>query len=359
MRHLLIASALLFSFLASPLHAQDEKDAPKESTAKEKKVGESKADDKPVLDKTVKAPTITKQRRAILWVASFEKALEQAKKADRPVIVDFEAEWCGWCKKLDRDTYSNDKVIQLVNSFFVAVKVDTDKHPAISKHYKVSGLPTILVLSPDGAELQRMTGFRPPEKFLGELRKSTDAVSSLKELKASADKNPDDLDAQRAYARAVFVAGNTDDAIKALGKILEKHPENPALLLELGDMLRGSEKPQEARKLYEKLLKIASASKKAPKETLESAEKAYLPLARIQIGAKSLDAATKTITSFIETFPKSFSRAEAHLLRAYVFAMNDNSERSIADLDAVIALAPDSEIGLKASYIVDLVRRDR
>ena len=338
MRRLLIAAALLPAHILSPLHAQQEKDGV------EKRADATRTDDK--------------KQRGIHWATSFETALERAKKNDRPVLVDFEADWCGWCKKLDRETYGNDKVIRLVNEFFVAVKVDTDEHPAISERYKVSGLPTILVLSPDGAELERLTGFRPPQKLLGELKKSTDAVSSLKDLRSAAEENPGDIDAQRAYARAIFVAGNSDDAIRALRKVLEKNPGHPAILLELGDMLRGSDQPREARKLYEKLLSMASAPKDVSPEVRQSAEKAYLPLARLQIGTKSLEAATKTITSFIGTFPKSSSRAEAHLLRAYVFAMSDNSKRAIADLDALIVLSPDSEMGLKASYIVDLLRRD-
>jgi len=77
------------------------------------------------------------------------------------------------------------------------------------------------------------------------------------------------------------------------------------------------------------------------------------------MGSKDHDAALRTLTRFVEKYPESTSRAEAHLLRAYAFAVLDNADRAVADLEAVVALAPDSELAFKAIYIVDLVRRKR
>ena len=105
-----------------------------------------RADSLPADDEHEHDKKAAKKLRGIQWAASFEKALEAASKTQRPLLVDFEAEWCGWCKKLDRDTYGNEAVIRFVNGFFVAVKVDTDHEKALAKMYKVSGLPTILVL---------------------------------------------------------------------------------------------------------------------------------------------------------------------------------------------------------------------
>ena len=347
--------ALLTAVLVLPLsaRAQDEKkkaDAPK---VEEKKTDAPKADTK--ADK--KAGTkVTKKSgpkiRKIAWKTTFDEALAAAKKSERPILVDFTAEWCGWCKKLDRDTFGNEAVIRLVNEFFVAVKVDTDKSPAISKKYKVSGLPTLLILGPDGSELQRLTGYRPPEKFLTELGKSTETAESLKELKDVAAKNPKDLDAQRAYARAVFASGNVEEAVRALRIVLEKNPEDPALLLEIADMLRSSNKSKEARELYEKILALPA------EKAGEHAANVYLPLARIQMSAKEFEASTKTLATFFKKHPKHKKRAEAHMIRAYAFSVLDNSKRAIADLEAVIALAPDSEMGIKAGYIVELVRTE-
>ena len=43
-----------------------------------------------------------KAARSIRWRESYAKALEESRSTTRPLLIDFEADWCGWCKKLDR-----------------------------------------------------------------------------------------------------------------------------------------------------------------------------------------------------------------------------------------------------------------
>ncbi len=355
--HRRLISLLAALFVVVPVataQEADEKAAEKSTPSKEiVETTADKVDAKSEGAETKGAAETGAPAKGIPWAATFEAAMESAAKTRRPVLVDFGAEWCGWCKKLDRETFSDARVISLVREFFEAVKVDTDDRKDLATKYKVRGLPTILVLSPEGKVLQDMSGFRPPETFLEEIRKSASAAGSLEKLREIAEKSPDDVDAQRAYARAIFAAGSAEEAGKVLEKILAKHGDNPDLLLDLAEIARGQKQSARARELYEKVLSLPK------KKGSDSAEKALLPLARLLIGAKETDAAIARLDTFVKDHSKSPKLIECLFLRAYAHSIKDDAARSIADLGVVVELAPESEFGIHAAYILDIVQRTR
>jgi thiol:disulfide interchange protein len=104
----------------------------------------------------------------LAWIYNLDYGLKQAAKHGKPVMVDFYADWCGWCQKLDEDTYSDARVREKAGRF-VAVKVDADRDGASLRKYGVEGFPTVLFLSPEGKEIRRVPGYAPPEAFLKEM----------------------------------------------------------------------------------------------------------------------------------------------------------------------------------------------
>jgi thiol-disulfide isomerase/thioredoxin len=104
---------------------------------------------------------------AIQWEKKFDEALKKARRAGKPLVVDFWAEWCGWCHRLDRTTYADPTVIRRAQEF-VAVKVNSEgsrRELQVSAKYGVRSLPTILFLSPQGRQLFRVNGFQGPGQF--------------------------------------------------------------------------------------------------------------------------------------------------------------------------------------------------
>lgn len=69
-------------------------------------------------------------KEKVKWMTVAEMQAAYA-KAPRPILVDVYTSWCGWCKVMDRETYSNDKVATYINEHYYAVKFDAESKEAI------------------------------------------------------------------------------------------------------------------------------------------------------------------------------------------------------------------------------------
>ncbi|HLZ95051.1 MAG TPA: DUF255 domain-containing protein [Candidatus Dormibacteraeota bacterium] len=106
--------------------------------------------------------------REINWRPWSEEAFETARTLDRPILLSISAVWCHWCHVMDETTYSNPKVIELINSQYVPVRVDNDVRPDINQRYNMGGWPTTAFLTPSGDILTGAT-YLPPEQMAGAL----------------------------------------------------------------------------------------------------------------------------------------------------------------------------------------------
>ena len=105
----------------------------------------------------------------IQWRSNFGGALSEARSSGKPVMVDFYTDWCGFCKKMDAEVYTDIGVIaESVN--FVSVKVNAEKSSALAAKYQVSEFPTIIWLGADGTLLERLPGYADAPEFLKIMR---------------------------------------------------------------------------------------------------------------------------------------------------------------------------------------------
>lgn len=103
----------------------------------------------------------------IQWAGTWDAALFRARSEERVVLVTFYADWCMWCKKLENTTLADGAVASFLAKNTVPVRLDVDGDGReLSDEYDVDGLPTVLVISSDGTELGRISGYLPPAGFL-------------------------------------------------------------------------------------------------------------------------------------------------------------------------------------------------
>jgi thiol:disulfide interchange protein DsbD len=99
----------------------------------------------------------------------FRKALA-ARPGDRPVIVDFHADWCADCKAVQRAVFRDAEVVRLVNDRFTPLRVDATAGAATvseaAERYQVPGVPAVRFLDRDGGELADLRINGPFDKTL-------------------------------------------------------------------------------------------------------------------------------------------------------------------------------------------------
>jgi uncharacterized protein YyaL (SSP411 family) len=99
---------------------------------------------------------------------SWSEVLDLAKKENKPVFLDISASWCGYCKRMKANVFTNTDVSVFYNSNYINVSVDGEKGEGIelAKKYGVTGYPTFVFLKPDGSVAFQTSGFYNSEKFL-------------------------------------------------------------------------------------------------------------------------------------------------------------------------------------------------
>ncbi|MBD3275929.1 MAG: DUF255 domain-containing protein [Candidatus Marinimicrobia bacterium] len=108
------------------------------------------------------------------WYEWGDEAFEAAQEADKPMLLDIGAVWCHWCHVIDRESYSDDDIAEIINEKYIPVKVDRDERPDIDARYQQAvqaisgqgGWPLTAFLTPQGEVFYGGTYF-PPESRQG------------------------------------------------------------------------------------------------------------------------------------------------------------------------------------------------
>jgi len=96
------------------------------------------------------------------WQPWSDAVFERAAREHRFVLLDLEAVWCHWCHVMDEVTYRDPKVVELIQSRYIPVRVDQDSRPDISRRYENYGWPATVVFNAEGDEIVKRRGYLAP-----------------------------------------------------------------------------------------------------------------------------------------------------------------------------------------------------
>jgi uncharacterized protein YyaL (SSP411 family) len=109
----------------------------------------------------------------VQWNEWGEEAFAIARRENKPILLDIGAVWCHWCHVMDRESYDDPEIAQIINDRFVPIKVDRDERPDIDSRYQVAissisgqgGWPLTGFLTPEGKPFYGGTYFPPDDHY--------------------------------------------------------------------------------------------------------------------------------------------------------------------------------------------------
>ena len=101
----------------------------------------------------------------VTWQTDLRQAVHEAGRAQKPLLVEFTASWCGYCRKMKQTTFADERIARHVNGCFVPVSVDADQNGRLMRTVGVEALPTTVILSHDLRVVRRIAGYQTPEQL--------------------------------------------------------------------------------------------------------------------------------------------------------------------------------------------------
>jgi thioredoxin-like negative regulator of GroEL len=230
------------------------------------------------------------------WFSSIEEASLAAQESNRPMMLDFWADWCAACKVMDADVYRSD-VFLGVASQFVFVKLDFDKKNAIARKYGVVNLPTLVFTDSYGGALFRYEGYigaKPLAELIRALPSDVTPFNKLDRILAEDKNNFEALQAMGENLRAagLYLTSN-DYYARALQRNEAKGDPSTRerILTDMGLNLVEVKDGKRAVELYEKCLKEFPSSANQPEWTLN--------LGRAYVIEQKKDKARQVLENFL------------------------------------------------------------
>ena len=196
----------------------------------------------------------------------FSAALARAKKEKKYVFIDFYATWCGPCKMMDRQVYT-DSTVAKAAAKFVNRKVDAEKGEGIelAKRYGITAYPTMVIVDATGKEVNREQGFRPAvqfARFLDDTREGRGTIEGLEKMLAE---GKDTYDNRIALGEKYVQRGDHEAAQAQFDKAIVLDPSDPGmrssgLLLSIASAERTNGSHTAAIEDYERFIALYPAS---------------------------------------------------------------------------------------------------
>lgn len=172
------------------------------------------------------------------WLNNFDQAKEESLKTKKIILLQFEMDGCGGCKKMNETTYKDQKIIDEMNEWFVLLKLDLIKDREVRKMLGAYWTPSFYFLDNNGNSYYHFNGYLPADEFRAMLRLGIAETimprGRYDDIIKIIDRNLDELSETSFYpklivaretARYIKIKDNTQ-LRKALKEIQHTHPQS-------------------------------------------------------------------------------------------------------------------------------------
>lgn len=144
----------------------------------------------------------------------YEAALARAKQEQKLLLIDFRADWCAPCKKMEKNTWTDEGVCGWLKENALAIQIDIDEKPELAEQFQIKRIPAVIAIK-GGAEFDRSIGYKDAANFLAWLRDVLAGKHPIDPFPehAKAPVNSQDVEARYELARDFLNAGKYEKAL--------------------------------------------------------------------------------------------------------------------------------------------------
>jgi thiol-disulfide isomerase/thioredoxin len=270
--------------------------------------------------------------------------LEKAKKENKMIFLDAYATWCGPCKNMDAQTYTNQAVADYYNANFINVKYDMEKGegPKLADQYFVNAYPNLVFISPNGEILHKGVGFLEAAEFVALGKAASDPATQYYTLK----KNALQLDnAKFVTFTTMAVAFEDEDLEQICNDYLAKQADilaNKELIYLVMETI--SSLPDEKTLAYfiknkDKIVKTNDYSAAEVEERAVSLTLGYALSPAVQTDYDHIDFVV--VKRMLDQYIPERSFFVLHYFKAQYLLDNKKTTEAIAELDELLTNSPE------------------
>ncbi len=172
---------------------------------------------------------------------TYWQARVHAERVGKPIFMYVQTPWCGPCRELDKEVFATPGFQAYARSI-VSIDVDasTPEGKPVAERFGIQSYPTMVVMAPDGTEIERFFGFHPAFDFVRTIQDYAAGRNTASDLKRQALEAPDNLELAFAAGQALAIRKRGQEALPFLDTVVSRQAfhstgQMPLALLLLGE----------------------------------------------------------------------------------------------------------------------------